>query len=116
MDFISTNEPFDNVYPKLVRDKIPALHKTRTGKAAKIVTLKDDKEYLKYLFKKLVEESQEAEFSLTHGNTREELADILEVIDTILALKRWTWAEIEAVQKTKREKNGSFKKRILKLQ
>ena len=112
MDFKPTNLPIENEYPKLVRDSIPEKIK-KDGRDPKVEIIKNDDEYLSYLLKKMIEESVELEYSLRQGNTQEELADIFELIYTILELKKWTLEDIIAVQKEKREKNGGFDKRLL---
>ncbi len=115
MDFTFTDQEFENEYPKLVRDNIPAIYRERTGKEASIDTIKNDKEFFHYLLKKMVEEARELEYSKDRGNTQEELADILEIIDAILKLKGWIFEEIRELQNKKRSKNGGFEKRIILL-
>lgn len=110
-----TNQSFENEYPKLVRDRIPEIVFEKTGKKIKQRILKNNSEYLKYLLKKVVEEAKELEYSLKQGNTKEEIADILEIIEAVLKLKGWKMDEIVKVKKEKCEKNGGFKKRILML-
>jgi len=116
MDFIPTDHLFENEYPKLVRDNIPDIVKAKTGKDVTQRILETDDEYLKYLLKKLIEESKEAEQSVVNENNKEELADVLEIMYAILKLKGWSMEDIVAVQKEKREKNGGFEKRILMMQ
>jgi len=116
MDFKFTDQAFENEYPKLVRDNIPALYKARTGKDAKIKTIRSDEEFLKFLLKKMVEEARELEYSVKVGNTQEELADVLEIISAILDLKGWSLEGVTRVQKDKRDKNGGFEKRIILLE
>lgn len=115
MDFKPTNLPAENEYPKLVRDRIPEIIKKKSGCDVPTRILSDDKEFLKYLAKKLLEEVSELSYSLTHGNFAEETADILEIITAMLKVKNLTIEDIIAVQKEKREKNGGFKRRILML-
>jgi len=115
MDFIPTNQPFENQYPKLVRDNIPQIIKDKTGTEPEVKILENDEEFLKYLLKKLVEEAKELEQSTEVGNTEEELADVLEIIETILKLKNWTMADIAKIQTEKRTNNGGFEKKILML-
>ena len=116
MDFKFTDQAFENEYPKLVRDNIPALYKARTGKDAKIEVVKEDKDFLKFLLKKMVEEARELEYSVKVENTQEELADVFEIISAILDLKGWSLEDIVEVQKSKRDKNGGFEKRIILLE
>ena len=116
MEFKPTNQSFDNEYPKLVRDNIPEMIFKRSGKTAKVQIADQDKEYLKYLFRKMVEEAKELEYSIQVGNTQEELADILEIVNAILELKGIKIEEIIKLQKEKRDKNGGFKNRIILLE
>ena len=76
---------------------------------------KDDQEFLDYLLRKMVEEATELEHSGEHDNLKEELADITELIETILKLKGMTREDIAAIQAEKREKNGGFNDRIIML-
>lgn len=142
MDFKPTNLPVENEYPKLVRDRIPEKIKNDKGKGPPTRILTDDKEFLEYLAKKLLEEGSELRYALEHGNLTplhpdasnvnentsrqgfldmdvtgltEEMADVFEIITAILKVKGLTIEDIIAVQKEKREKNGAFEKRILML-
>lgn len=112
MDFKSTNLPIENDYPKLIRDKIPEKIQA-DGREAEVDIAKTDGEYLKYLLKKMLEESSELQHSLKHGNMREELADIFELIYAILKLKGWSIEDVIETQTEKRKKNGGFDKRLI---
>ena len=94
------------VYNKLVRDKIPdiilkdhCLPTTRTL---------DDKEYIKELNKKLMEEVNEY---LEEENV-EEMVDILEVIRAILDYKKVSYEDIEEKRAKKAKKRGAFKDKV----
>jgi len=113
MDFTPSNLPIENEYPKLVRDRIPEILAAK-GLMAQTRVLTDD-EYLKYLLKKMIEESTELLYSLEKGNMEEELADVLELIGAILKLKGWKMQSIVEIQKEKRQKNGGFEKKTLLL-
>ena len=63
-----------------------------------------------------MEEAKELEYSLKHGNTQEELADLYEVLDAILKVKGWKKSGIVKIQTAKLKKNGGFEKRILMLE
>jgi predicted house-cleaning noncanonical NTP pyrophosphatase (MazG superfamily) len=115
MDFTPTDFAFENEYPKLVRDRIPEKIQSN-GKTAKIRTIGSDEEYLKALLAKLIEEGRELQRSAGDDNMREELADIFEIINSVLKLKNWTIEQIIEVQKEKLEKNGGFDKRIILLE
>ena len=114
MGFTSSNLPTEKEYPKLVRDKIPEILAAK-GLTAQTRVLTDD-EYLKFLLKKMIEESTELLHSLKKGGMQEELADVLELIEAIIKLKGWKIEDITAVQKEKRGKNGGFEKKILLLE
>src|SRR3989344_5369295 len=83
---IGTMNPY-NEYPKLVRDRIPEIIKEKTGVEAKTRTLAGDDEFLEYLLAKFVEESVELKNSVQAGNLEEELADLFELIYTLLRLR-----------------------------
>ncbi len=115
MQFKPTNQNFENELPKLVRDRIPEIIKDKTGKLPETRVLENDEEYLKFLLKKVVEEARELEYSIKEGNTKEELADVLELVKAIMELKSYNAEEIEHLREEKAVKNGGFKKRILML-
>jgi predicted house-cleaning noncanonical NTP pyrophosphatase (MazG superfamily) len=100
-------------YPKLVRDKIPEIIKNESGVEPSYRTLEDDTEFLNALLKKATEEAAELQHSVENNNVEEELADLLEIIDTITTLRGKLIEDIEAIQIIKREKRGGFEKRIL---
>lgn len=102
----------ENEYPKLVRDNIPDIIKKKEGFEPSYRILDDDTEFLNALLKKANEESAELQLSLGNNNLEEEIADLFEVIDTILALRGKSTEDIKAIQKEKRGKRGGFDKRI----
>jgi predicted house-cleaning noncanonical NTP pyrophosphatase (MazG superfamily) len=113
MDFIPSDLVIENEYPKLVRDNIPSI---LVAKGLKPETrILENQEFLDYLFKKTVEESTELLYSLKKGNTLEELADLMELIETILKVKGWSKEELQGVMLEKRQKNGGFENKILML-
>ena len=93
-------------YKKLVRDKIPdIILKEGSLPTTRIL---DDKEYIKALNKKLMEEVKEY---LEEENI-EEMVDILEVIRAILDYREVTYEEIEEKRIKKAKKRGAFKDRV----
>lgn len=114
MNVISGDQIKKNDYPKLVRDRIPEMLKAK-GLDPK-TKIMEDGEYFKYLLKKLVEESTETLESLEKNNLKEELADVLEVIEEIIYFNGIKKEEIITIQSDKRIKNGGFKKKILMLE
>lgn len=92
-------------YNKLVRDKIPEfLDSIGISYEKRIAT---PKEYKIELVKKLKEEM--SEFFKAQNN--EELADIIEVINALKKLPRFS--KVEEVRKKKLTQKGGFNKRII---
>lgn len=96
---------------KLVRDRIPEIIFKNDGIKPRIRVLKQ-KEYRDELLKKLQEEVVEVLAAKKPKEILEELADVEEVIDALLASAKLTRKEISTVQKQKRKKRGGFLKRI----
>ena len=94
-------------YNKLVRDKIPEIIAGK-GETAETRTASPEEYWLK-LKEKLSEEV--AEFKTAEN--QEELADILEVIDAIIAHKGFNPEEIQRIQTEKATERGRFEKRII---
>jgi predicted house-cleaning noncanonical NTP pyrophosphatase (MazG superfamily) len=114
-EYTMTDLPTENEYPKLVRDKIPEIIQANNGGRVPTKTLSDDEEYLTFLFRKIREEAEELSEATSDSNVVEEIADVYEIIDAILALKGIRRSEVIDVQDEKREKRGGFDKRILML-
>jgi len=112
-EFTHTNFDFENEYPKLIRDNIPSIIKQREGREADVRVAVDDMEYIVYLLKKIGEESKELQKSLEVGNAKEEIADVLEIIDALVKMNGWDMQEIKNLQEEKRKKNGGFEKRLI---
>jgi predicted house-cleaning noncanonical NTP pyrophosphatase (MazG superfamily) len=92
-------------FTKLVRDKIPGIM-DQQGKNYEIHTASSE-EYKAALIAKLGEET--AEFA--EAGAIEELADVLEVIESLRALPEY--AEVEQVRMKKSDERGGFKERII---
>jgi len=95
-------------FSKLVRDKIVEDIISNGGKP-KWKTL-SNKEYIHELKKKLVEETLEL-LNAEGSEIPEELADVQEIIDNLLAALVITKNKFTEIQKKKNHKRGSFKKR-----
>ncbi|MFA6376218.1 MAG: nucleoside triphosphate pyrophosphohydrolase [Candidatus Paceibacterota bacterium] len=115
MEFNHSNLNIETEYPKLVRDRIPEIIKKNEGIEIKIRIMDDNNEYLEYLLKKIVEEATELQNATETEEIIVELADIYEIIDSILEAKGKTREDIDIIETEKRKKNGGFKKRILML-
>ena len=104
IDLLSNS--FRYSYNKLVRDKIPEDIDSEQGRKCKYRIL-DDKEYLKELNRKILEEANE----FIEENSIEELGDLI-VINAIMKLKGYNMKEVEKVMKAKEEKKGAFNNKI----
>ncbi len=94
-------------YNKLVRDKIPEIIKS---KGEKVTTHKaSDEEYWSKLKEKLKEETDE----FIKEDNKEELVDIVEVINAICEFKEINKDELESLRKKKSKERGEFKDRII---
>ncbi len=92
---------------KLVRDKIPEIMKS-AGKNPITHSASDD-EYWEKLKEKLSEEVNE----FLNNSNKEELADILEVINAICYFKDISMEEIEFAMQKKAEQKGIFNDKII---
>jgi predicted house-cleaning noncanonical NTP pyrophosphatase (MazG superfamily) len=99
------------LFNKLVRDKIPDFLENK-GTLVEKTVLSDDAVFDRALREKLAEESHEVRLADSKDALIEELADLQEVIDTLLLLNTIQKSEIELAQSKKRETKGGFEKRI----
>lgn len=95
------------IYNKLVRDHIPEIIEA-DGKTC-VTEILSDKQYLEMLDAKLNEELAEYQES----KSLEELADLLEVMRTVVKARSWTWEQLEHVRVDKAAKRGGFERKIL---
>ncbi len=109
-----TNLKKEKEYPKLVRDRIPEIMRKR-GRVVKARIL-DSEEFQVYLLKKIGEEGSELASVKEKKHLAEELADLIELIETIMEHNGLDTEAIKKVQKEKAEVRGGFKKRILMLE
>lgn len=93
-------------FNKLVRDRIPEIIR-KNGETPIVKTL-DEREFEQELNKKLLEEVNEY---LADGNI-EELADIEEVLRTLVALKGVSYEEFNKIREEKCIKRGGFKDKV----
>lgn len=94
-------------YNKLVRDKIPEYIRQKGGNP--IYHLADEKEYWEKLKEKLLEEASE----FKAAESKQELADLLEVVDAIFKYKGFDRKEIEEIRTSKASERGRFEDRII---
>ena len=97
-------------YNKLVRDNTPDIIRQHGDTCqAEIMT---ESEFQLALRHKIVEEAQEVIQATTYGDTLKELADLYEVIDTLLDTNNISIDTLRMEQERRRAKRGSFTRRI----
>ena len=96
-------------YNKLVRDKIPEIIESNGEKP--IIRILDNTEYNEELIKKLNEEYHEV-IEADENDIIEELADMLEVMESIAELHNKTLEDILDAKEKKKIKRGGFSKRL----
>lgn len=94
------------VYNKLVRDKIPEIIKA-DGRLCKTHFLSNE-EYLAELENKLNEEVKEYQID----KNLEEIADILEVLQSICIARGYSLIELEALRAKKAKEKGGFSSKV----
>ncbi len=105
-------------YDKLVRDEMPVIYEddVKRGITAKGYSIRymERKETLDRLKDKLLEEANEV-FEAYGGDPerlKEEIADVIEVIDAILHHNDISLAEVLEIRDAKRRKKGGFEKGV----
>ena len=97
------------MYNKLVRDNIPEIIKANGEEP--IVEILNDTRYKEELEKKLFEECNEV--SAATGEDRlEEIADLMEVLISLVALENKTLDDVNVIREEKKNKRGGFTKKI----
>ena len=99
----------EQIYNKLVRDKIPEIIEANGEKP--ITRILNDDEYKIELEKKLNEEYQEV-LKATGKDRVEELADMIEVIKFLAKLENATLDDVIAMAKEKGIKKGTFENKV----
>lgn len=98
------------IYNKLVRDRIPEIIQESGDEC--VVKVLTEHEYLKELQKKGNEELKEYLAASNSKEAIEELADLLEVIHRLTQCHGFSIEELEKVRQDKKDKRGSFDKRL----
>lgn len=94
-------------FEKIVRDKVPQILSDQD-----IIFVRKNLSHdqtLSALKEKLMEEAQEVNEAHSHENLRDEIADTMEVIESLLQHSGLTWDEITQARKLKNDKRGAFK-------
>lgn len=99
------------VFKKLVRDKIPEVLRSSGARVVEHVMQHD--EYCERLREKLFEEVQEVADARCTETLREELADVVEVLQAMASAHGIQWADVVKTQDQKRSQRGGFDGRIL---
>ena len=94
-------------YNKLVRDKIPEIIRQKGGNPTTHIA--GAEEYWDKLKEKLVEEAKE----FMESGSKEELADIFEVIDAVCLYKGFNKDELVRIQEAKATERGKFADKII---
>jgi predicted house-cleaning noncanonical NTP pyrophosphatase (MazG superfamily) len=97
------------VYNKLVRDRIPELIQADGCELTQEVL--DDAGFRRELLAKLVEEAREAQ-DASEQELVAELADVLEVLQTLLVVTGTSWEQLEGARAAKHADRGGFSRRI----
>ena len=107
------------IYNKLIRDKMINIYEhdvlNKISASDYKVRYMEPKETLERLKDKLLEESQEVFEAYTKedkSELKEEIADVIEVIDAILFHNKISLAEVLEIRDVKREKRGGFEKGV----
>jgi predicted house-cleaning noncanonical NTP pyrophosphatase (MazG superfamily) len=96
-------------YNKLIRDRIPEIIRS-SGKQCEVVIM-NEADYEAALRDKLVEEADEARHA-EEGHLLTELADIQEVIHSLLQLHGIAYEQLEAEQRRRNSERGGFTNRF----
>lgn len=100
----------EQVYNKLVRDNIPDI--ISSNNEVPFTRFLNDNEYREELYKKLLEECNEVVNSKSSEEVLEELADVLEVMESIVKLENKSFDDVKDIAISKKNKRGGFEKRI----
>lgn len=98
------------IYNKLVRDKIPQIIEA-SGKTCEVKIL-DDEAYEEALKAKLLEEMNEVQSAKSDEELIEELADLYEVLSSIITAKGISKKQFLDIVKSKNDKRGGFKAKV----
>jgi predicted house-cleaning noncanonical NTP pyrophosphatase (MazG superfamily) len=98
------------VYNKLVRDEIPGIIEASGKSATTRVLNKED--FQRAVLTKFGEELEEYEEADSNEQKLEELADILELVNTLAHHENSTLEKIEKIRQEKAAKRGGFQKQF----
>jgi predicted house-cleaning noncanonical NTP pyrophosphatase (MazG superfamily) len=96
-------------YNKLIRDRIPEII-LQDGRRYSVEEMSEE-EYVQALKDKLVEEAQEAARAKPEELVKE-LADLYEVVDSLMEARRIDQEVVFAEQRKRRQSRGGFNRRL----
>ena len=99
------------IYEKLVRDRIPEIM-DREGVRYEVGTLDPDA-FREALLAKVVEEAGELRGAASRGEVVDEIADVCEVLDALMALEGIDAGEVREAQTARRRDRGGFERRLV---
>lgn len=94
-------------YNKLVRDRIPELLE-EWGKDPRWRTETDKKKLLCFMRVKVAEEAQELSDAKGEKEIKEELADVIEIIEAFIKTGNYSKKELRAIRSKKNKARGAF--------
>lgn len=97
-------------YNKLVRDKIPAIIE-KDGLVCKTKQLNEE-QFRKEVVLKFYEELEEYTRAQTEEEAKEELADVMELVHTLMELHQINPEQLDTIRQQKNEKCGSFEQKV----
>ena len=97
-------------YNKLIRDRIPEII-AASGKTCSTIIL-DNESFFQELKNKLVEEANELLHAQSQKELLNELADLLEVIESIIHSCGFSHEQLHEIQSRKLTERGGFKQRL----
>lgn len=95
---------------KLIRDRVPEIIR-ESGRECDVEVL-DEAAFRKALREKLMEEAEEVAATVTDNELVTELADLREVMETLIAAYGLDEEEIKLVQAQRRHERGGFQSRL----
>lgn len=98
------------IYNKLVRDGIPAIIQ-QSGRKYEAQAL-SRREFEKALLSKLIEEANEVREAFSKSDMEIEIADLFEVMDTLVACYNLDREKITGIQIQRRRERGGYDKKV----
>lgn len=97
-------------YNKLIRDRIPEIIRLDGG-TSKVRTL-DEGAFKAALRDKVIEEAKELAGAKTREEVLNELADVLQLVESVAQVEGLTMIEVEAEKQQKKVERGGFEQRL----